>query len=75
MPQGYTAAKPLPFVLLLLHGAGDIADHGMNLLQAYTDKSHLILLAPTSRKGTWDLIQENQFGLDLLFLNIVLSHT
>jgi phospholipase/carboxylesterase len=74
VPQGYTAAKPLPFVLLL-HGAGGIADHGMNLLQAYADKNHLILLAPTSREGTWDLIQENQFGLDLLFLNIALSHT
>jgi phospholipase/carboxylesterase len=74
VPQGYNAAKPLPFVLLL-HGAGGIADHGMNLLQAYADKYHLILLAPTSRKGTWDLLLENQFGLDLIFLNTGLSHT
>jgi len=72
VPKDYKAAEPLPFVLLL-HGAGGMADHGLNLLQAYADKHQLILLAPSSRKGTWDLLVEDQFGNDLFFINEALS--
>ena len=73
IPQEYKATTPLPFVLLL-HGAGGVADHGMDLLQAYADKYQLILLAPSSRRGTWDIIVEDQFGSDLFFINEALSH-
>jgi phospholipase/carboxylesterase len=73
VPQGYNPSIPLPFILLL-HGAGGIADHGLNLLQAYADKQQLILLAPSSRSGTWDIIVRDAFGKDLFFINEALSH-
>jgi predicted esterase len=74
VPNGYKAAEPLPFVLLL-HGAGGTANHGIDLLQAYADKHQLILLAPSSRKGTWDLLVDDEFGNDLFFINEALSQT
>lgn len=74
VPGGYSAAVPLPIVLHL-HGAGGSADHGLDLLQAYADKHQLILLAPYSRKGTWDIITDDQFGNDLFFINEALSQT
>jgi phospholipase/carboxylesterase len=73
VPQSYKSSVCLPFVLLL-HGAGGEADDGISLLQDYADKNHLILLAPTSRKSTWDIIEEERFGNDLFVINEAISH-
>ena len=55
VPDGYRAERPAPFVLLL-HGAGGTAQHGMGLLQSTADEHGLILFAPDSRQQTWDMI-------------------
>jgi phospholipase/carboxylesterase len=57
VPLSYREDLPAPLAVML-HGAGGIAEHGMSLLQAYADSRGLLLLAPASREGTWDIIAE-----------------
>ena len=59
---------------VMLHGAGGNAEHGLHLLREYADTNGLILLAPESRKTTWDIIMESQYGPDVAFINDCLSH-
>jgi phospholipase/carboxylesterase len=42
-------------------------------LRDYADGNGLILLAPESRKTTWDIIVESQYGPDVAFINDCLS--
>jgi phospholipase/carboxylesterase len=46
---------PAPLVLLL-HGAGGTAQHGLELLVGQADDAGLVLLAPSSQGRTWDLL-------------------
>src|SRR4051812_339267 len=55
VPAGYRADRPAPLVLSL-HGAGGDAEHGLALLRRQADDSGLIVLAPASRRQTWDVI-------------------
>jgi predicted esterase len=73
VPAGYQADQPAPLALML-HGAGGIAEHGMSLLQPLADTAGLILLAPASRRQTWDVIY-GQFGPDIAVLDRALTHT
>lgn len=60
-----TAAEGGPAALvLMLHGAGGHAHHGIGLLQALADETGAILLAPASRAVTWDVIAGG-FGPDV----------
>lgn len=59
---------------VMLHGAGGNAEHGLHLLRDYADSHSLILLAPESRKTTWDVIVEGQYGPDVSFINDCLLH-
>jgi poly(3-hydroxybutyrate) depolymerase len=43
-------------LVLLLHGAGGSPRHGLDLLLPFADEHGLLLLAPKSEAGTWDLI-------------------
>jgi predicted esterase len=43
-------------LVLLLHGAGGSPRHGLELLLPFADEHGLLLLAPKSEAGTWDLI-------------------
>ena len=53
-------------LVVLLHGAGGNAQHGLDLLRAYADHANLILLAPASRSTTWDVIADrNRYGADV----------
>ena len=63
VPSGYRADRPAP-VVLLLHGAGSDAGHGVGLLRGLADEAGLILLAPASRRRTWDVILDG-FGPDV----------
>lgn len=73
IPSSYKASQPAPLAVVL-HGAGGDARHGMSLLQPLADASGLILIAPPSRGRTWDIIEEETFGPDVLFISAALQH-
>ena len=55
VPPEVRPATPSPLVLLL-HGAGATAQHGLNLLVEQADDADLVLLAPSSQAQTWDVL-------------------
>ena len=71
VPGGYTAAHPAPLAVML-HGAGGTAQHGLALLQPLADAAGLLLLAPSSRGPTWDVIRGG-YGPDVAALDEALS--
>ncbi len=73
VPVGYNAQQPAPFALML-HGAGGNAGHGIALLQQLADATGIILLAPASRQGTWDVIYGG-YGPDITFIDQALTTT
>ncbi len=73
VPAGYTPERPAPLVVML-HGAGGNADHGLNSLRPLADTAGLILLALDSRGRTWDIILGG-YGPDIAFIDRALAHT
>jgi predicted esterase len=73
VPAGYNADRPVALVLLL-HGAGGNARHGISLLQPLADSANLILVAPDSRGSTWDVIM-GDYGPDVTYIEEALSRT
>lgn len=71
IPRGYRSDTAAPLVLLL-HGAGAAASDIMPRLTALADKYGLIVLAPDSRRSTWDLIVAD-YGADVAFIDQVLK--
>ena len=63
--------RPYPLVLLL-HGAGASPRQGLDLLLPAADEHRLLLVAPKSVSGTWDLIVDG-FGPDVRRLDRVLD--
>jgi phospholipase/carboxylesterase len=63
--------NPAPFALML-HGAGGNSRDGMDLLRAQADENGLILLAPDSRGGTWDIILGG-YGPDVEYIDRALQ--
>lgn len=59
-------------LVLMLHGAGGQARHGLDALQAHADRTGLILLAPASAGVTWDVIRSG-FGPDVVMVDGVLG--
>ncbi|WP_437924745.1 phospholipase [Sorangium sp. So ce291] len=72
VPAGYRADRPAPLVVLL-HGAGGSAHHGIALLKELADGAGLLLLAPDSRHATWDIIADDAYGPDVAFLDRALG--
>jgi predicted esterase len=73
VPAGYGAVRPAPLVLLL-HGAGEDARDGLALLRQQADEAGLILLAPSSRGPTWDLILgRGRYGHDVAAIDEALD--
>jgi predicted esterase len=68
VPPQYRPAYPAPLVLLL-HGAGGHAHHGLDLLQHLADDNAMILAAPASTARTWDVIATRAYGEDLALLD------
>ena len=54
---------------VMLHGAGGNADHGLNILAPFAEHANVIVLAPQSRKATWDIISDARFGPDVHFID------
>ena len=73
VPPGYRADRPAPLVLML-HGAGGNARHGLAPLQQLADAAGLLLLAPDSRQQTWDIIL-GRYGPDVAFIDRTLTRT
>jgi phospholipase/carboxylesterase len=67
VPAGYRANRPAPLVVWL-HGAGGNADDSLAPLCGLADARGLILLAPESRRRTWDAIR-GEFGPDVAFID------
>jgi predicted esterase len=59
-------------LVLLLHGAGGSPRQGLDLLRTAADEHRLLLVAPKSISGTWDLIVDG-FGLDVRRIDRVLE--
>lgn len=72
VPPTYSASQPVS-VAVMLHGSGGNAEQGMSLLRHYADAYQLLLVAPASRKYTWDIITDDAFGPDVLFINQALE--
>ena len=71
VPQDYRPEQPAPFVLSL-HGAGGDATGGLYPLGDLANEYGLILLAPASRKQTWDMVMGG-FGPDITFIDLALT--
>jgi phospholipase/carboxylesterase len=64
-------ATPAPFVLAL-HGADGNAAAGLELLRSQADRLGMIVLAPSARGRTWDLILSG-FGPDVAAIDTLLT--
>ena len=73
VPAAYDAARPAPLVLML-HGAGGNAQHAIAPLMELADAAGLILLAPESRRQTWDVLLGG-YGPDIAFIDQALAQT
>lgn len=73
VPAQYDPARPAPLVLLF-HGAGGHAHHGLALLQHLADDSGMILVAPASTGQTWDVILHRSYGSDTALADQALQH-
>ena len=73
VPAGYQADRPAPLVLML-HGAGGNARHGLAPFLHLADAAGLILLAPDSRRQTWDMLS-GRYGPDIAFIDQALAQT
>lgn len=71
VPAGYRPEHPAPFVLSL-HGAGGDEEGGLYPLRDLADEAGLILLAPASRRQTWDVILAG-YGPDIAFVDRALA--
>ncbi|GIZ51370.1 alpha/beta hydrolase-fold protein [Noviherbaspirillum aridicola] len=72
-PPGHDPSRPAPLVLLL-HGAGGHAHHGLALLRHLADEHGMILLAPASDASTWDVIVSRAYGPDVRLADKALGH-
>jgi phospholipase/carboxylesterase len=72
VPPQYIPTQPLPLVLLL-HGAGGHAHHGLELLLHLADDNGMILVAPASTGHTWDVIVNSAYGSDVALIDQALD--
>ncbi|WP_354182771.1 PHB depolymerase family esterase [Arthrobacter sp. UYP6] len=74
----FTQGSPEPSgrlpLLVVLHGDGSDAAGGMSLLAPLADEYGVVLLAPSSRSGTWDAIRGG-YEADVLHINTALEET
>ncbi len=64
VPASYRPGRPVPLVLML-HGAGGVPSHSIDLVRRHADRLGFIVLAPGSNAATWDVIAERRYGADV----------
>src|SRR5919199_6399360 len=73
VPKNYQASRPAPLVVML-HGAGGDARGGLTPFRNLADAAGLILLAPASRRQTWDVLF-GEYGPDITLIDQALAQT
>ena len=73
VPPEYRHDDPRPLVVTL-HGAGGSARHGLDLFLPLAEEGGLIILAPKSFGGTWDVILGG-YGPDVASIDEALKQT
>jgi phospholipase/carboxylesterase len=73
VPEGYEGKQSAPLALTL-HGAGGDAKSGLSHLIGLADEAGVVLLAPESRGGTWDVLVGG-YGPDVQFIDRALEQT
>jgi phospholipase/carboxylesterase len=73
VPKPHDVTRPVPLVLML-HGAGGIADQVVPLVQDAADRYDFIVLGTDSRaRDTWDVIR-GEYGPDVAFIDRALAY-
>ncbi len=73
VPPGYNTQHPAPLVVML-HGAGGNAQHALSPFLRLADAAGMILLAPESRRETWDVLFGG-YGPDIAIMDVALGQT
>jgi phospholipase/carboxylesterase len=60
-------------IAVMLHGAGAKPDQGLSLLRKFADDKNIILIAPASRASTWDIMANESFNTDVIFIDQALA--
>ena len=71
VPESYEPERPAPLAVVL-HGAGGRAHDAVGLLRSLSDATGIVVLAPTSREYTWDVIVGG-YGPDVEALDGILE--
>ena len=71
VPPAAVGGRP-DAVVVTLHGAGSSPQHSFEPLLPFADEAGLILLAPKSRRATWDIVY-GHFGADVATLDELLA--
>ncbi|WP_207485689.1 alpha/beta hydrolase [Arenibaculum pallidiluteum] len=71
VPDGYDPVRPAP-LMVFLHGAGGDAGHTLPAFSDRAEAAGIILLAPSSRGATWDVIRGG-FGPDVAAIDRALD--
>jgi phospholipase/carboxylesterase len=73
IPRSVPANRPAP-LLVMLHGARGSAARVLPIVAETAEAHGVVVLAPDSRDGTWDVIRDD-FGEDVAFLDRALDET
>ena len=71
VPDGYDGGAPAPLAVML-HGAGGNARQGISLLAPLADALGVVVVAPTSRGDTWDVLRGG-YGPDVERIDALLE--
>ena len=72
VPAGADPARPRPLVVML-HGAGGSAGAAIPMLVEQAEREDLLVLAPESRRQSWDIISEREYGADVAYIDRALE--
>jgi predicted esterase len=74
VPSRYSNGDSPASLAVMLHGAGGDAEHGLSLLRWLAEANNLIILAPVSTYGSWDIITAQHFGPDVAIIDHALTN-
>jgi poly(3-hydroxybutyrate) depolymerase len=60
-------------LIVMLHGAGGDAGQSIPLLVAEAERHDLLILAPESRRSSWDIISAREYGPDVDYIDEALE--